>query len=528
MATTYKYGIDFGTTNSSIALHYDEGNCGTRDNHVFKVDLNLVSMELLPSIVYIDAMGEKNVGTKARRKFASEELPDNLKILIRKVKLVLDQEKEDVIVAEFGNRTYYVSDVVAIILKELKLKADQKHTIKTDGFIMGVPVNYNDACKRVMLEATVKAGFFKGIEEAEKKVEFLSEPVAVALDYGLSLDSNKNVFVFDFGGGTLDLAVVRLQDSNGKEKNHQVIAKHRITLGGEQYTEVFFKKIFVQKYGRIKLLEAFGYDHTLSVDELWDRLGKDRMGQEFIDEIEKTKCELSYEDEIIFQWGGNDTFRNINITCEFLKSEFEDSISESLNDIKIAIDECLHASRITKESIDEVLMAGGSSLIPCIIDTLKEYFGDNVVRNPSNNALTSIVKGLAVKGYQENGREWIEDVVDSDYGIWVEGTQEIDVIVPKNTKISNTEIDRKAIDKNDEFIGKYRDYKAMNTKIPIIMVYQNSEKIGEFSLPHRGSGKYRIYYEIDKAHGWLTVHVRDRGTMLWYDDMLHNNKIKIK
>ena len=68
MAASYKYGIDFGTTNSSIALHYDVGNRGVMENCVFKVDQNLSYRELLPSIVYLDAMGETCVGTRGRNK----------------------------------------------------------------------------------------------------------------------------------------------------------------------------------------------------------------------------------------------------------------------------------------------------------------------------------------------------------------------------------------------------------------------------------------------------------------------------
>lgn len=522
MAVTYKYGIDFGTTNSSIALHYDEGRNGVRDNHVFNVDLNLISKDLLPSLVYIDAMGDTAVGTKGRRKYGTDDVPEKLKFLSRKIKLLLDEKKRDVPVVDFGGRTYYISDIIALILKELKLKADQKHTITTDGFVFGVPVNYNEDCKRVMLEATVKARFFKDVKEAEKKVEFLSEPVAVALDYGLKLNEEKNVLVFDFGGGTLDLAVVRLHKADKDEDNHEVIAKHRITLGGELYTEHFFKRIFIKKYGRIKLLEAFGYDHTLSENELWARLEKDHLGQEFIDEIEKTKCELSDEDEVLFQWGGSDRNRIVNISCTFTRSEFESSIKESLNDIRIALNDCLSGAGLPKAAINEVLMAGGSSLIPCVIQLLYRYFGKDTVRNPNKNALTSIVKGLAVKGYKENGNEWIDDVVDSDYGIWVKKTQEVDIIVPKNTKVAKTNVDHNRIDE-----GMFRDYKAINENIPIIKVYQGKDQIGEFSLPFRGSGRYRIYYEIDKEHGWLTVHILDKGTLNWYDDVLEHNKIKL-
>lgn len=522
MAATYKYGIDFGTTNSSIALHYDEGNTGIRDNHVFDVDYNLISKELLPSVVYIDAMGDTAVGTKGRRKYGAEDIPKRMKYLSRKIKLLLDENKRDTLVVEFGTREYYISDIIALILKRLKTKADQFHTIKTDGFIFGVPVNYNEDCKRVMLEATVKAKFFADVNEAEEKVEFLSEPVAVALDYGLNLNDDKNVLVFDFGGGTLDLAIVRLRKSDTESDNHEVIAKHRITLGGELYTEQFFKKVFIRKYSRHKLLQAFTYDYSLSENELWEKLENDPLGQEFIDEIEKTKCELSYEEEVFFQWGGSDRERLVNISCELTRSEFEYAIKDSFDDIQIAIENCLSSAGLPKNAIDEVLMAGGSSLIPCIIEQLYNYFGKNIVRNPSKNALTSIVKGLAVKGYQEKGNEWVEDVVDSDYGIWIADIEEIEVIIKKNTKVSKTKISKENINQ-----GTYRDCRALNDIPPVIKVYQGKDKIGEFTLPHRGSGRYRVFYEIDNKLGWLTVHIYDRRTMQWYDNVLEHNKIKI-
>lgn len=523
MAMMYKYGIDFGTTNSSIALHYDVGNSGVMENCIFKVDQNLISKELLPSMVYIDAMGETCVGTRARNKHASDDLPDELKVLVKKVKLHLDKYKDDVEIVSLAGRSYKISDVIALILKELKAKADKEHTIKTKGVVFGVPVNYNDSCKRVMLEATVKAKYYKTLKEAEQSVEFLSEPVAVALDYGLNLNSDKNVVVFDFGGGTLDLAVVRLSKTEDQKGKYDVVAKHRITLGGEQYTELFFKYAFIPKYGRMNLINAFGYDHTLSVDALWERLGQDVLGVKFIGEINKAKCELSYEEDIIFNWAEADAQRMIKINCQLTRSEFENSIKDSINDVQIAIKECLSDAYMVTGNIDEVLMAGGTSLIPIIIKSVKNIFGEEKVRNPSNNALTSIVKGLAVRGYQENENNWLEDVVDSNYGIWLEHEQRIEQIIKRNTKIADTHFDRENIDG-----GKSIDVRSINDKIPEVKVYQNSEKIGQFSLPHKGSGYFRIYYEIDKMHGWLIVHIYDRKTLQWYDDILEHNVIKIK
>lgn len=523
MAASYKYGIDFGTTNSSIALHYDAENKGILENCVFKVDQNLISRELLPSLVYLDDLGKVCVGTRGKNKHASDELPAEGKVLVKKVKLALDFYKDDVEIIRLAGRSYLISDVIAFLLKELKAKADKEHTIKTSGIVFGVPVNYNDNCKRVMLEATVKARFYKTLKEAEKRVEFLSEPVAVALDYGLNLNSDKNVFVFDFGGGTLDLAIVKLSKTKDGKGKQEVIAKGRITLGGEQYTELFFKKAFIPKYGKQKLIEKFGYKRTLSSDELWDRLGKDTLGVKFLDELDKAKCELSYEDDILFAWAEGDAERMIHINCELKRTEFERAISSSISDICKAVAECLSEAQMTEGNIDEVLMAGGSSLIPIVIKTIKDKFGERKVRNPSNNALTSIVKGLAVRGYQENGADWLDDVVDSDYGLWLEEGHRIQTIIKKNTRISDTQFDR-----NNIGIGTYYEARAISDAIPDIKVYQNTEKIGQFALPHRGSGYYRIYYEVDKKHGWLTVHVYDTNRMQWYDDVLKNNVIKIK
>ena len=78
---------------------------------------------------------------------------------------------------------------------------------------MGVPVQYGDIQKNVLKKALVRAGFYKDANEAEKKTEFVSEPIAVAVHYGLDLQKDTTVLVFDFGGGTLDLAIVNLKRS---------------------------------------------------------------------------------------------------------------------------------------------------------------------------------------------------------------------------------------------------------------------------------------------------------------------------
>lgn len=525
MAITYKYGIDFGTTNSSIALHCDLEGRGVLSNEVFNVDGHTLNdRKVLPSLVYIDASGETKVGTVARRKHASDDMPASLKTLVSKVKLALDQKKDDVEIIRFGRRIYRISDVIAIILKEIKQKAELQHVEKTSGIVFGVPVNYNDECKRIMLEATVKAGFYKTLREAECAVEFLSEPVAVALAYGMDLNVNKNVLVFDFGGGTLDLAIVQLNKSNGSRDGvHKVVAKHRITLGGELYTEVFFKNLFIKKYGKVKFLEMFGYDRTLSVDEIWQHLHSDPDGVQFIEYLDQAKCILSLENDTIFHFPFSTEGRAGNITCTLSREEFEEAIRDTFYDIRNCIHECLNEAHMYAGEIDEVLMAGGTSLIPAILNLVREIFGTQKVRNPNNNALTSIVKGLAARGYRVDDREWLDDVVDSDYSIWDDEKGKCQIVVPRNTKVNDTQFDKENVSG-----GRQIEIMSIDAGLPRIQVFQNSEKIGEFTLPMRGGGHYKVFFEIDRKRNWLVVHVYDMKTMLWYDDMLEHNIINIK
>ncbi len=523
MEVIHKYGLDFGTTNSSIALRFDQERKGLLENICFEVDIKNRPTTSLPSIVYIDENAETSVGTRAKNDFIVNDQVND-KALFTKIKLILDNEKKDIVVKQVGDTKYRISDIIAILLKELRNKANRDHVEKIDGLVIGVPVNYDDNCKQVMINAAFKAGFYQSIEEATDKTEFISEPVAVALDYGVDLRKEKTVYVIDFGGGTLDVTIMKLKKQVNNDVTtypHEVIYKDRLTLGGEKFTELFFKNCFIKKFGRMKFIEMFQYPRSLSVDAIWNELKKDPLGVRFIDELDYVKCCLSSDDDAVLDFHYPDLNRNPHIRKKFTADDFRESIAGCFDEIRELISDTFNESGMYAEDIDEVLLAGGSSLIPCIQDIVFEFFDKSLVRNPRKNALTSIVKGLAVAGYQKNNRKLLSDIVDSDYGIWDSGNNNISIILPKGTKIDDTEYDRFTASG-----GISKSYIARGNVAPKVEVYQNKNKLGEFFLPQRGGGVYRIFFSVDAKKGWLSINIYDIELGQWYENVMNSENSK--
>lgn len=264
---TYKYGIDFGTTNSSIALRFVGDD---KEEHTLVVDVkDTLPHETLPSVVLVDRTGSISVGEDAINKYMQSGIRNNDQLFIKRIKLDLENRGAD-LCYQVAGRTYSGVDLIAAILKALRLKAGavaDELDIDVSGVVMGVPVEYGDIQKNLLKQALVKAGFYTNEREADQKTEFVSEPVAVAVHYGLNLKHDTTVLVFDFGGGTLDLAIVNLkkQISTDKLHPHQTIAKERITLGGEELTRLFFMKSFCssKKYGAKRIGQEFGFGGAL-------------------------------------------------------------------------------------------------------------------------------------------------------------------------------------------------------------------------------------------------------------------------
>lgn len=531
----YKYGIDFGTTNSSIAMRFKENGQEYTEVVHLKNDL---PRETIPSVVLIDHNDKIYGGQKAKDRYLQDGLAGGK--YIKQIKLDLEREGSN-LKYEYNGRSFNGATLIAAILRELRLKADKaakENDIKISGVVMGVPVQYGDIQKNVLKQALVESGYYKTYGEADDKTEFVSEPVAVAVHYGLNLSDDKTVMVFDFGGGTLDLAIVNLQSQIGKDKlhPHKTIAKERITLGGEELTKLFFINSFCSsaKYGTKNICAEFGFRRDLTAEKLWEKLQGCEDGIRFIDEIEKCKCNLSTAQTVPFSFiGAGIQFKEKKFRLE----DLQNAIWEKLEEIDDLVDRCITSSSLNdKYEIDKVILAGGSSLIQPVQELLTNKFGfERVSSRPlsfrqngskqiakASEVLTSIVRGLAIVGCCEE--ELIEDLVDNDYGIWASTQNCFFTIVGKGTPIYQTQVDKIRMQ------GVYQDVHAVdkNASSVVVQVYQRNltgeHRLGTILIQNPGSKEYKIYMQVNKKKGTLEVLIFDRIMGRWLDEIPLNER----
>ena len=443
-----------------------------------------------------------------------------------------------------AENTYSGVDLIAAILKALRLKAEAASDaldIDVSGVVMGVPVEFGDIQKNLLKLALVKAGFYANEREADQQTEFVSEPVAVAVHYGMNLKHDTTVLVFDFGGGTLDLAIVNLKKQIRTDKlhPHQTIAKERITLGGEELTKLFFMNSFcsLQKYGTKRIGQAFGFGSTLKPEQLWDKLSACEDGVRFIAAVERCKCDLSRAQKYRFSFIG----RNIHLNeMTFYRDDFANAIDVKLEEIDALIDRCLaHGNIADPYEIDRVILAGGSSLIPAVQNLLVDRFGsmrvtarpdkqDSVIealkhnRASESEVLTSIVRGLAMVGCKND--TLVDDVVDSDYGIWDVVENCFVPIIRKGIPVKSTVLNKMTQQGiMDEF--ECLDQSASSVEA---LVYQRSitgeHMLGRINIPNPGGKKYRIFMQVDKKKGMLTVSFYDVRQHRWIDEIPLNQR----
>lgn len=536
MPVVRKFGIDFGTTNSSISL-LEKQLDGTTKIKVFAVDRYDMPFEIIRSVVGYKG-NETFIGNEGLEHLTGSE--DNP---IRQVKMQLIESENDSVALILNDKRKYFSDVMADILRRLREKAlEQLQGVHIDGVVMGVPYETPEVVKQIYLKALVNAGFYNDDEEAGINTEFVEEPIAVALHYGHTIaHQNKYAMVFDFGGGTLDMAVVELKEQSAtSSQTHKVLAKGGFSGAGEEFTKAFFLKGFFPAYRDThcngsawelaKLFKQMGC-RANNAEGIWYEMERSGIGWKFINKLDEIKIRLSTEESVFFNFECSTpneqvAFKNILLT----RKMFEDAIAERLNEIRASINRMFSSAKcknigVTKLSIDEVLLAGGSSMIPCVRNLLCEMFGANKVFFDKDviNVMTSISQGLAYAGYRESDFTYIDDICNFDYGIWDDIGKEIYTIIPKNTSISDTD--------TYDFSKKWQppiDYKFKVNVEQVdrgatafgIDLYEGNKNIMHLTFDKtEHSGLYTLYFKIDAKRSILQVFVWDNGLGKWIDDL---------
>ncbi len=395
-------GIDLGTTNSLIAYCV---------NGKPQVIASPTGSTMIPSIVHwSDGAKKPQVGTEAKhfRVTDPSHTAYSVKRFIGKGKSDLDpgelstintrSSTDQNITIQLGAKSFSPAELSSEILKKLKSQAELALGIEVKKAVITVPAYFNDSQRT----ATKLAGALAGLDV----VRIVNEPTAAALAYGIDVKKNGTIAVYDLGGGTFDISILKIQDGL-----FEVLSTNGHTaLGGDDFDRSLYS-ILQNKMG-------------VHFDDLDFRAY-------LLDQSEKMKVALS-EKEIV---NANLNWEEISYGTSISRYEFEESIC-SLIDQTIQISkQALEDAKISIHSIDGILMVGGSTRIPFVRQKVKEFFGKtpNTSVNPDEVvALGAAVQADILSG--SNKEMVLLDVVPLSLGIETYGGT-LSKLIFRNSKI---------------------------------------------------------------------------------------------
>ncbi len=458
-------GIDLGTTNSCVAV-YEGGEA--------KVIANPEGSRTTPSVVAFKN-GETIVGIKAKNQMITN--PDVVYSIKRKMGTA---EKVHV-----NGKDYTAQEISAMILTDLKNTAEAYLGEKVTKAVITVPAYFNDAQR----QATKDAGKIAGLEVER----IINEPTAAALAYGLDKqDKNEKVLVYDLGGGTFDVSILELGDGvfevlSTSGNNH---------LGGDDFDQ----RIMDYLVGEFK--KENGIDLT-----------SDKMAMQRVkDAAEKAKKDLSgmTSTEVSIPFITQSENGPLHLSVNLTRAKFEDLISDLLDSTLEPVRKALKDANLTKNDIDKILLVGGSTRIPKVVDLIKNELG----KEPSKgvNPDEVVAMGAAIQGGVLTGE--VEDIVLLDVtplslGIETMGNV-CTVLIPRNTTIptSKSQVFSTAADNQPAV-----DIHILQGERPMA---SDNKTLGRFQLNNipaapRGVPQIEVTFDID-ANGIVNVKAKDLGT----------------
>lgn len=411
------FGIDFGTTNSALSV-YRNGSVA-----VLAVDGSDCGGELMRSVLYFNEDNEIFAGNEAIRQYVSDGAAGRF---MQSIKTFLPNTSFDS-TEVFGKR-YTIDDLVAIILTRIKAHGEAHVRCPVESVVLGRPVVFsNDPAKDAVAEkrlekAARKAGF--------KNIWFQYEPVAAALAFEETLLAGQEriVFIGDFGGGTSDFSVIRVKggDFARSGRRSDVLSLGGVYVAGDKFdSQIMWDKV-AYHFGRHARYKTMGKDDWVSIPKSiiytlcqWHRIPllrarktrelirvikgttddcqaiehleniiNDNFGFFLFQAIEKAKCELSGQERTLISF----TERDLRISEELGKGEFETLNMDNFQQIEACIDQVIAGSGLLPAQIDTVFLTGGTSRIPHIQALFAERFGQDKLEQ--QDAFTSVVHGL--------------------------------------------------------------------------------------------------------------------------------------
>ena len=482
-------GIDLGTTNSAFAYMV----AGKPE-----VITNAEGDRTTPSVVAVTKKGERLVGKVAQRqrvtnpkntiygikrligrKFSDKEVQKDLGIMPYSI-----VEKGSGVAVEMDEKEYTPEQISAMILSKIKADAEAFLGEKVTEAIITVPAYFDDSQR----QATKDAGKIAGLEV--KRI--IPEPTAAALAYGLNKNENEKIAVFDLGGGTFDVSILELGDGVFEVKS----TNGDTHLGGEDFDNMIVNF----------LCDEFKKESGIDIKK------EPTAMQRIKDEAEKAKKELSSAKEVEinlpFLTADADGPKHFEYTLT--RAKLEELVKGLLDRLEDPVRKALKDAKLDTKDIDEVVMVGGMTRMPAVVEKVKSIFGKDPMQGVNPDEVVAVGAAIEAGVLQGDVKDvLLLDVTPLSLGIETMGGV-CTKLIDRNTTIptSKSQIFSTAADNQPQVeIHVLQGEREMAT---------DNKSLGRFILDGiapapRGIPQIEVTFNLD-ANGILNVTAKDKGT----------------